>query len=56
VISGDQSEGLVAVYVVGAAIEPSYCSPDVSQRELRELENGFAERPYYFMIYESDMM
>jgi hypothetical protein len=46
----------VAAHVVGAAIETSYCSPDVSQRELRELENGFAEREYSFMIYKADMM
>jgi hypothetical protein len=26
-----------------AATEPSGCSPDVSQRELRELERGFSE-------------
>jgi hypothetical protein len=41
--SEEQSEGLVAARVVGAATEPSDCSPDVCLRELRELERGFTE-------------
>jgi hypothetical protein len=39
----EQSDGSVAARVVGAATEPSDCSPGVSQRELRELERGFSE-------------
>jgi hypothetical protein len=38
-----KSQGSRMARVVGAALEPSGFSPGVSQRELWELERGFAE-------------
>jgi hypothetical protein len=40
----------------GAATETSDCSSDVSQRELRELESGFAETlGRLLVIYTADL-
>jgi hypothetical protein len=40
----------VAAWVAGADTEPSGSSPDVSQRELPELESGFHEKTYFVVL------
>jgi hypothetical protein len=39
--TGEKSKGSVAARVVGAATEPSYFYPGVTQRESLETESGF---------------